>query len=73
MSKMYVNTIKKDAVIQVPVTTDEISQFHTILLKHLDNQVKLDDKSWQIIEEFCSKIDCYAAQQNQTESKELEL
>jgi hypothetical protein len=71
MSRIYVNAIKKNAVIQVPFNTDDISKLHCILLKHLDNKVSLDDDSWQTIELLCSKIDEYARLQNQTESKEV--
>jgi RNA:NAD 2'-phosphotransferase (TPT1/KptA family) len=71
MSKTYVTVLKKDALIKVPFTTDEISQLHSILLRHLDDQCKLDDRSWSTIESLCSKIDKYAELQNQTESKEV--
>jgi len=71
MLKTYVSVLKKDAIIQVPFTTNDISQLHSILLRHLDDQCKLDDTSWSIIESLCGKIDRFAATQNQTESKEL--
>jgi RNA:NAD 2'-phosphotransferase (TPT1/KptA family) len=71
MSKTYVTVLKKNAIIQVPFTTDDISQLHSILLRHLDDQCKLDDRSWATIESLCGKIDRYAENQNQTESKEV--
>lgn len=71
MSKIYVNAIRKNAVIQVPFNTDDIARLHRILLKHMDNQCSLDDESWNSIESLCSKIDDYARKQNQTESKEV--
>ena len=71
MSKIFVNAIKKDAVVKVPFNTDEISQRHCILLKHLDGKFSLDDASWETVESLCSKIDNYARIQNQVESKEV--
>jgi hypothetical protein len=71
MSKTYVNSLKKDAIVQVPMSTDDIAKLHTLLLKHLDNQISLDDKSWKVIEELCSKIDKCADKQNLTELKEV--
>lgn len=71
MSKTYMSSLKKDAVVQVPMSTEDIAKLHTILLKHLDNQISLDDKSWEIIEALCSKIDKCADKQNLTELKEV--
>jgi len=71
MSRIYVNAIKKDAIIKVPFNTNDIAKLHCILLKHLDNKVSLDDESWQTVESLCSKIDECARMQNQTESKEV--
>lgn len=73
MSKTYMNSLKKNAIVQVPITTDDIAKLHTILLKHLDNQISLDDRSWEIIQKLCSKIDTCAEEQNLTELKEIEF
>ena len=73
MSKTYMSSLKKDAVIQVPITTDDIAKLHSILLKHLDDQISLDDISWKTIERLCSKIDACAEQQNLTELKEIQF
>jgi hypothetical protein len=73
MSKTYMSSLKKDAVIQVPVTTDDIAKLHSILLKHLDNKISLDPRSWEIIEKLCYKIDACAEEQNLTELKEIEF
>lgn len=71
MAKTYVNVIKKDAVINVPFTTDDIAKLQSILLKHLDKKVNLDDESWIIIEQLCERIDENALKQDKTESKEV--
>ena len=71
MSKTYVTVLKRNALIEVPFNTDEVSQLHSILLRHLDDQCKLDDKSWDTIKSICSKIDRCAEIQNQTVSKEV--
>jgi hypothetical protein len=71
MAKTYVNILKKDAVITVPFTPNDITKLHAILLKHLDKSVSLDDASWQTIEDLCQRIDDEAKTQNQTESKEV--
>lgn len=73
MSDMIVNSIKKDAIVNVPINTDEILKFHSILLKHLDNVFNLDDESWSIIEAFCTKIDEHAKNQNLIEPLKLKL
>lgn len=71
MSKTYLSSIKKGAVINVPVTTEDIARLHSILLRHLDSQCSLDDKSFETIERLCHKIDVCASEQNQTELKEV--
>jgi hypothetical protein len=71
MAKTYVNILKKDAVINVPFTPADIARLQSILLKHLDKSVTLDDASWQTIEELCQRVDDHAREQNQTESKEV--
>ena len=71
MSKTYVSSLRKDAIIQVPITSDDIAKLHSILLKHLDNQISLDDNSWAAIEKLCSKIDRCAEEQNLTETREV--
>jgi RNA:NAD 2'-phosphotransferase (TPT1/KptA family) len=71
MSKTYVSSLRKDAVIQVPITSDDIAKLHSILLKHLDNQISLDDNSWAAIEKLCNKIDRCAEEQNLTELREV--
>lgn len=73
MSKTYVTVLKRNAHIEVPFTTDEVAQLHSILLRHLDDQCKLDDTSWNTINSLCSKIDEYAELQNQTISKEIQF
>jgi hypothetical protein len=67
----YLNVLKKDAIVNVTFNTSDISELHSILLRHLDDQCKLDDKSWSAIEALCGKIDRCAQNQNQTESKEV--
>jgi RNA:NAD 2'-phosphotransferase (TPT1/KptA family) len=71
MSKTYMSSLKKDAVVQVPMSTEDIAKLHSILLKHLDSQISLDDRSWETIERLCSKIDKCADKQNLTELKEV--
>ncbi len=71
MSKTYVTSLRKDAVIQVPITSDDIAKLHSILLKHLDSQISLDDNSWAAIEKLCNKIDACAEEQNLTETREV--
>ena len=71
MSKTYFNVLKKDALVNVPFTTNQVSELHSILLRHLDNQCNLDDKSWKTIESLCHDIDRYANMQKQFESKEV--
>jgi len=71
MSKTYVTSLRKDAVIQVPITSDDIAKLHSVLLKHLDSQINLDNKSWDVIERLCNKIDRCAEEQNLTESREV--
>lgn len=73
MSDIIVNSIKKDAIINVPITTVEILQYHSILLKHLDGVFELDNESWSIIETFCSKIDECARNQNLTETLKVKF
>ena len=71
MAKTYVNVIKKDAVINVPFTTDDVAKLQAILLKHLDYKIAIDDDSWNTVEELCSRIDHYAIIQHKIESKEV--
>jgi hypothetical protein len=71
MPNTYLNVLKKDARVTVPFNTNDIAALHSILLRHLDDQCKLDTKSWSTIESLCSKIDSYAQSQNQVESKEV--
>jgi len=71
MAKTYVNVIKKDAVINVPFTTDDIARLQAILLKHLDKKLSIDDESWNTIEELCERIDQNAVNQDKIESKEV--
>ncbi len=71
MAKTYVNVIKKDAVINVPFTTDDIARLQAILLKHLDKKLSIDDESWNTIEELCERIDHNAVNQDKIESKEV--
>lgn len=71
MAKTYIKVIKKDAVINVSFTTDDVAALQAILLKHLDNKFKLDDESWSTIEEICHRIDESAFNQNKTESVEV--
>ena len=71
MSKTYFNVLKKDAVVNVPFTPQQISQLHSILLRHLDNQCTLDDVSRETIESLCHDIDRCANLQKQFESKEV--
>lgn len=73
MSKTYLSSLKKDAVIQVPIGTEDIAKLHSILLKHLDSQISLDNTSWEIIETLCRKIDACAEEQNLTELKEIKF
>ena len=73
MPKTYVNVIRKDAVIQVPFSCQDVAAYQVILLKHLNGEVRLDDKSWQIIEDLCSRIDFHAEEQNLTEPKPIEF
>ena len=73
MAKTYVNVVRRDAVINVPFNTSDISELHSILLRNLDDQNVLDQKTWNTINNLCEKIEICARQQNQTESKELEL
>lgn len=71
MSKLNVSFLKKGAVVNVPLSTGEIANLHSLLLKHLDDQISLDDISWDIITNLCHKIDACAEQQNLTEPKEV--
>jgi hypothetical protein len=71
MAKTYVNVIKKDAVINVPFTTNDIVKLQAILLKHLDKKVSIDDESWNTLEELCDRIDQNAINQDKMESKEV--
>jgi hypothetical protein len=71
MAKTYVSVLKKNAVINVNFTNEDITRLHAILLRHLDNQNQLDDKSYSTINDLCSKIEDAAKKQNQTENKEV--
>ena len=71
MPNTYVDVIRRDAVISVPFTLADITALQTILLKNLDKRITLDDKSWDTIEDLCTKIDQCAKEQNLTESKEI--
>jgi hypothetical protein len=71
MAKTYVSVLKKNAVINVNFTNEDITRLHAILLRHLDNQNQLDDKSYDTINGLCSKIEDAARKQNQTENKEV--
>jgi hypothetical protein len=71
MSKTYVSSLRKDAVIQVPITSGDIAKLHSVLLKHLDSQITLDDNSWDTLEKLCNKIDRCAEEQNLTELREV--
>lgn len=73
MANTYVDVIKKDAVINVPFTTNDVSALQSILIKHLERKVSIDDKSWDVIEEICHRIDKCAKDQNLTESKSIEF
>lgn len=71
--KTLVSVLKNDAVINVQMTVEDVAAFQSILLKHLDKQIKLDDSSWNIIQELCERIDDEARNQDQTETRELEM
>lgn len=71
--KTLVSVLKSDAVINVQMTVEDVAAFQSILLKHLDKQIKLDDSSWNIIQELCERIDDEARNQDQTETRELEM
>lgn len=73
MARTYVNVIKKGAVVSVPFSTDDIARLQAILLRHLDDQARLDAASWDTIEEICQRIDNCAKDQNQTERKEVDF
>jgi len=68
MANTYVDVIKKDAVINVPFTTNDVSALQSILIKQLERKVSIDD-----IEEICHRIDKCAKDQNNTESKNTEF
>jgi hypothetical protein len=71
MPNTYVDVIKKNVVINVSFTLADVTALQTILLKHLEHKITLDDKSWNIIEDLCTKVDQCAKDQNLTESKEI--
>jgi len=73
MAKTYVSVVKRNAIINVQFNTNDISELHSILLRNLDEQNVLDQKSWDTINKLCEKIEICAREQNQTESKEVEL
>ena len=71
MPNTHIDVIKQGAVVNVPFTTQDISALHVILLKNLDDQIKLDKTSWDTIEQLCSKVDQCAKDQKLTQSKEI--
>jgi|APGre2960657404_1045060.scaffolds.fasta_scaffold544052_2 hypothetical protein len=71
MAKTYVSVVKRNAVINVPFNTSDISELHSILLRNLDDQNVLDKKTWDTINNLCERIELCAKEQNQTESKEV--
>lgn len=71
MLNTHIDVIKQGAVINVPFTTGDIRALQMILLKNLDNQVQLDQTSWDTIEQLCSKVDQCAKDQNLTQSREI--
>lgn len=71
MLSTHIDVIKQGAVINVPFTTGDIRALQMILLKNLDNQVQLDQTSWDTIEQLCSKVDECAKDQNLTQSREI--
>lgn len=71
MAKTYVSIVKRNAVINVPFTTSDIFELHSILLRNLDDQNVLDNKTRESINNLCERIEACAKEQNQTESKEV--
>lgn len=71
MAKTYVSVVKRNAVINVPFTTFDIFELHSILLRNLDDQNVLDNKTRESINNLCERIEACAKEQNQTESKEV--
>lgn len=73
MPNTYVDIIKKDAVVQVPVTNRDIVALQSILLRSIEHKISLDDSSWETIENLCARIDECAKEQNLTESRIIEF
>jgi hypothetical protein len=73
MPKTYVNVIRKDAQIKVPFTCKDVAAYQAILLRHITGEARLDEKSFQVIEDLCSRIDFHAEEQNLTEPKAIEF
>jgi len=73
MTKTLMNVLKKDAQICVSFSTAQVCALQSILVRHITGESRLDDTSWNTLEELCTRIDEFAEQQNQMESKEVEF
>jgi hypothetical protein len=73
MASTYVTVLKQNAEIKVPFCPSDIFNLQTILLKHLDKKIHLDQESWEIIESICERVDLCAKEQNQTVEQEVKF
>lgn len=73
MSKTFVNVFKTDAQVDVSLSTSDIHAIQSILLRHLNGVIELDEKSWNTIQDLCEKIEQSAIMQDQMERKEVEF
>lgn len=73
MTKTLMTVLKKDAQVCVSFTPGDVSALQSILMRHLTKEIKLDDRSWETIEQLCTRIDDCAATQDQIENKEVEF
>lgn len=73
MNKTYVNVIKADAKINVPFTTNDVAALQAILLRHISGTINLDQATLDTIDTLCARIDDFACEQHQMETKEIEF
>ena len=69
----YMDVLKANAKINVEFEVGDVAALQGILLRHLSGQNDMDQKSYDVINTLCGRIDQAAIDQNQMVTKEINL
>lgn len=69
----YVDVLKANAKINVEFQLADVTALQGILLRHLAGKNNMDNTSYDVITELCTRIDEAAVAQHQTVSKPVNL